>query len=160
MASMALKARVRHPRNILILLQPFRQSQCITGMSLRTQTQSLQSQQQLLSRKRVQRRTQITQNLDSYANGKCDRTKGFPELEAVVSLSRLDELRESSGVLAPVEFSAVNHHAADGGAVAANPFGSAVHDDIGTVVDGAGKVTTSTECVVNLLISLNRTQGG
>jgi hypothetical protein len=123
-------------------------------MSLRAQTQRLQSQQQLLRRKRIQRRTQITQNLNSYANGECDGSESFPEFEAVVSLGRLDELRESSGVFAPVEFSAVNHHAANGGAVAANPFGGAVYDDIGAVVDGAGIVAAGSECVVNLLISM------
>lgn len=71
----------------------------------------------------------------------------------MVSLRGLDELGESSGVLAPVEFSAVNHHATDGSAVAANPFGGAVHDDVGAVVDGPGKVATGAECIVNLPIS-------
>lgn len=60
MAGMALETRVRHPRNMLVLLQPFRQSQRIAGMSLRTQAQRLQSQQQLLRRKRVQCRAQVT----------------------------------------------------------------------------------------------------
>jgi hypothetical protein len=52
-------------------------------------------------------------------------------------------------VLAPVEFAAVDDHAADGGAVAPNPFCGGVHDDVGAVVDGAAVVAASAEGVVD-----------
>jgi hypothetical protein len=53
-------------------------------------------------------------------------------------------------VLAPVELARVNDDTGNGGAVAADPLGSGVDDDVGSVVNGAAEVTTSTEGVVDL----------
>jgi hypothetical protein len=68
----------------------------------------------------------------------------------VVALGGLDKLWEARGVLAPVELAAVDDHAADGGAVAADPLGCAFDDNVCAVVNGAGEVAASTEGVVNL----------
>ena len=57
---------------------------------------------------------------------------------------------EAGGVLAPVEVAAVDNDAADGGAVAADPLGGAMDDDIGAVGDGAAEETSGAECVVDL----------
>lgn len=66
----------------------------------------------------------------------------------MVAVARLDHLREARGVGAPVEVPAVDDDAADGGAVAADPFGRGVHDDVCAVVEGAAEVTTGAESVV------------
>jgi hypothetical protein len=60
------------------------------------------------------------------------------------------ELREASGVLAPIEFARIDNDTADGGSVAADPLCGRVDDDISTVVDGADEVTTGTKSVVDL----------
>lgn len=69
----------------------------------------------------------------------------------MVALGGFDELRESSGVLAPVEFTAVDDDTGDGGAVATDPFGCAVDDDVGAVIDGTDEVAACSEGVVNLV---------
>lgn len=60
------------------------------------------------------------------------------------------ELGEAVFVLEPVKLARVDDDTADGGAVAADPLGGRVDDNIGAVVDGADVVTTSTKGVVNL----------
>lgn len=147
---MVFKAGVRNPRNILVLLEPLSQREGISSMALAAQTERLQAEDQLLGSEGVQCRAQITQNLDSHTDGKRNRTEGLPELQTVVSLRGLDELGEAGGVLAPVELAAVDDDAANGGAVATDPLGCALDDDIRAVVDRASEVAAGTEGVVNL----------
>jgi hypothetical protein len=59
------------------------------------------------------------------------------------------ELRETSGVLAPVELSRVDNDTSDGCSVATDPFGGRVDDDISAMVDRTDEVTSSTKSVVN-----------
>ena len=51
--------------------------------------------------------------------------------------------------VAPVELARVNNYAADGGAVAANPFGRALHHDVGSMVDGAHQVARRPKGVID-----------
>lgn len=81
-----LKTGIRDPRDMLILLEPLSQGKRISSMALAAQTQRLQTKDQLLGRERVQSGAQVTQNLDTHADGKGDGTKGLPELESVVAL--------------------------------------------------------------------------
>lgn len=119
-------------------------------MALTAQTQRLQTENQLLRREGVQRRAEVTQDLDTNADSEGDGAKSLPEFQAVVAFGGLDELWEAGGVLAPVKLAAVDDYAADSSAVTADPLGCAFDDDIGAVVDGAGKVAAGTEGVVNL----------
>lgn len=151
---MVFQTRIGNPANMLILLKPPSQSNCVCSMALRAQTQSLQTQDQLLRRERIQRRAQIAQDLDTDANGVCNGPECFPKLESMVTFRGLNELRESSRILAPVELTAVDYHATDGGTMTANPFCSTVDDNIGTVIDWASKVATCSEGVVNLMEGL------
>lgn len=66
----------------------------------------------------------------------------------MISFRGLGDPREFV-VLLPVEFAAVDNNTSDGGSVTANPFGCAVHDDVGAMVDGTDEVSTNAECVVN-----------
>lgn len=145
-----LETRVRHPRHILVLLEPLSQREGIGSMALAAQAERLQAEDQLLRTEGVQCRAKVTQNLNTHADGERNRTESFPELQAVVALRGLDELGEAGGVLAPVELAAVDDDAADGGAVAADPLGCALDDDIRAVVDRADEVAAGTEGVVNL----------
>lgn len=146
----ALEAGVRHPRDVLALLEVLRQGQRVLGMPLSTQRQRLEADQQLLGAEGVEAGPEVAQDLDAHTDGEGDGTESLPELEPVVTLRRLDHLGEPLGVLAPVELAAVNHNTRDGGTVPADPLGRRVHDDVGTVVDRAHKVATSTESVVDL----------
>jgi hypothetical protein len=119
---MALKPRVRDPRDLGMCLEPLGQREGVLRMPLSAQGQGLDAEQQLLGRKRVQAGAEVTQNLDTHADGKGDVAKRLPELEPVVARGGLDELREAVGVLAPVELAGVDDDAANGGAVAADPF--------------------------------------
>lgn len=119
-------------------------------MAFAAQTQRLQTKNQLLGREGVQRRAQVTQNFNTRADSKGDGTKGLPELESVVAFGGFNELREASGILAPVKLAAVDNYTTDSCTMAADPLSGAFNDDVSAVVDGAGEVATGTEGVVNL----------
>ncbi|KAB8760612.1 hypothetical protein FH972_026604 [Carpinus fangiana] len=144
-----LEAGVRDPRDVLVLLEPLGQGDGVAGVALAAQAERLGAEQQLLGGEGVQGGAQVAQDLDAHADGKGDRAKGVPELEAVVALAGLDKLGEALAVGAPVELAAVDDDAADGGAVAANPLGGRVDDNVGAVVDGAHKVAAGAKGVVD-----------
>lgn len=131
-----------------MFLQPLGERQRVAGVALAAQRQGLHTQHQLLRRKGVQRAAYIAQDLDPNADGEGDLAECFPELQAMVAVAWLDHLREARGVGAPVEVSAVDDDAADGGAVAADPFGGGVHDDVDAVVEGAAEVAACAKGVV------------
>ena len=91
-------------------------------MAITSQTQGLDSKEQLVGAKGVQGRAQIAQDLDTHADREGQITKGLVEIEAVVARCWLGELREAGGVFAPVEIARVDNHACDCGAVATDPF--------------------------------------
>lgn len=150
MVRMALEARVRDPADIGALLEVLSQSQGVLGVSLGAQTESLDTEEQLLGGKGVQGRSEIAQDLHAGTDDEGDVAKGLEELEAVVALRGLVELGEAGGMLAPVELARVDNDTADGGSVTANPLCGRVDDDISAMVDGADEVTTSTKGVVDL----------
>lgn len=153
--SVALQAGVRDPRDVRALLQVSGQSQSVLGVALGTETEGLDTEDELLSGKGVERGTNVSQELNSGADNEGDGAKGLPELEAVVALGGLDELGESLAVLAPVKLAGVDDDTSNGGSVAADPLGGRVNDDVGAVVDGANKVSTGTKSVVNLVYCLS-----
>ena len=56
-------------------------------------------------------------------------------------------------MLAPIEFAAVDDDASNGGAMAANPLGCRVDNNISSVVNWSDEITTSTKSIVNLMIA-------
>lgn len=100
--------------------------------------------------KGVQCRSQIAQYLHTDPDSKGEGSKGFPELQTVVTCGWFDKLREASSMLAPIEFPRVNNHASNGGAMASNPLGCAVDDNVGAMVDRAAEKSTSSKGIVNL----------
>lgn len=153
--SVALQAGVRNPRDVGALLQVPGQGQSVLGVALSTETESLDTEDELLGGEGVERGTNVSQELNSGADNEGDGAKRLPELEAVVALGGLDELGEPLAVLAPVKLAGVNDDTSNGGSVAADPLGSRVDDDVGAVVDGADKVSTGTKSVVNLVYCLS-----
>lgn len=67
----------------------------------------------------------------------------------MVAIRGLDHLRESLAVLAPVEAAAVNNNTANSRAVATNPLGRRVDNNVGTVLKRANKVASSAKGVVD-----------
>lgn len=146
----ALQPGVRDPAHVLALLQVPGQRQRVLAVPLRPQAQRLQAEQELLRGEGVQAAPQVAQDLDARADDERDGAERVPELEPVVTLAGLDELGEAGAVLAPVELARVDHNAADGCAVAADPFSRRVDDNVGAVVDGADEVASRSEGVVDL----------
>ena len=104
----------------------------------------------MLGGKGVKGRAEITENFDASTDDEGDVAEGLVELETVVTLRGLVELREASGVLTPVELARVYNHTSDGSAMTADPFGSRVDDNISAMVDGSDEVTSSTKGVIDL----------
>ena len=156
----ALKARVRHPRDVRALLQVLGQRHRVLGVPLGAERQRLEAEQQLLRTEGVHAGAQVPEELDPDPDGERDGAERLPELEAVVALGRLDHLREPLAVLAPVELAAVDDDAADGRAVAADPLGRRVHHNVGAVLDGADEIATRTKGVVNLEKGVSQPLGG
>lgn len=147
---MALKTGVRDPRDVRVLLEPLGKSGGVLSVALGPQAEGLETEEELLSTEGVEAGAEVTEDLNTGADGEGDGAEGLPELEAVVTLGRLDELGEAGRVLAPVELAAVDNDTGDGSAVAADPLGGGVDDDIGTMLNGSDEVATGTEGVVNL----------
>lgn len=120
-------------------------------MALSAEAQGLRSEKELLGGEGVEGGAHITENLDTGTDDEGDGAKGVPELEAVVAVGGLVHLGEAGSVLAPVELAGVDDDTTNGSAVAANPFGGGVDDDVSTVVDGSDEVATSTKGVVDLM---------
>ena len=119
-------------------------------MSFAAETQSLETQDQLLRRKWIQGRSQISQNLNPDSNCVRYGPKSLPEVEAVIALRRLHELREASTVLSPVEFTAINDNAAHSGAMAPDPLRGTVDDNISAMINRTSEVASCTKGVVDL----------
>lgn len=151
----ARQARVGDPADLGALLEVLGEGEGVLGVALGAQRQRLGAEQELLRGKGVEVGAQVADNLDARADDEGDGAKRLPELEAVVALGRLDKLREARGVGAPVKLAAVDNDTADRGAVAANPLGCGVHDNVGAVVNRAQEVTTSAKGVVDLSDDIN-----
>lgn len=150
---MVFQTGVRNPTHVLIASKPVCQSPCVVCVSLGTQTQSLQSQQELLRGEGVECGSHVAQDFHPHPDSKSKRSEGLPELQAVVTWGWLNKLWEACGVFAPIEFPAVNNDAADGGSVPPDPLGCAVDDYVGPVLDGTTEVTARPKRVVNLDIA-------
>lgn len=119
-------------------------------MPLSTQAQGLNAKEKLLGGKGIKAGTQVALNLDPSTNDEGDGTKGVPELESMITRRGLNELRKSLAILAPVKFARVDYDTSNGGTVAANPFGSGVNNNVGSMVDWPNEVSARTKRVVNL----------
>lgn len=147
-AGVAFQTRIRHPGDVRVALEPARQLESVIRVPLCAERQRLDAEEELLRSEGVQRCAVVAQDLDAGTDDEGDWAKSVVELEAVVSLAGIVHLREALRVLAPVELSAVDNDAADGGAVTAYPFRGRVHDDVGAVLDGAYEVAACAEGVV------------
>lgn len=140
---------VRDPVDVLVLLEPLGEGEGVRGVALGTEREGLETEDQLLGAEGVEGGAEVAEELDTDADSERDGAEGLPELEAVVALRRLDELGEARGVGSPVELARVDDDTADGGAVAADPLGGRVDDNVGAVLDRLAEVAAGTEGVVD-----------
>ena len=138
------EARVAHPRHRRVRLQPRRELGRVVVVPLHPQRQRLEP---LEEQERVERRQagpEVAQALDPGADGEGDVAEGalraerLPEVQAVVAGAGSVNTREPA--VAPVEPAGVHDHAADRGAVAADPLGGRGDDDVGAEARSAGTV--------------------
>lgn len=120
MGLVGLQPRVRDPANVLVGLEPFREFEGVVGVALGAEGEGFDAEEELLGGEGVEGCAEVALDFYAGADGEGDGAEGFPEFEAVVAVGGLDHLGEAFGVLAPVEFAAVDDDAADGGAVAWN----------------------------------------
>lgn len=111
-------------------LEPLCEGEGVGGVALTTEVESLETLNQLEGAERVEAGANVAEDLDAHADGKGDGTKGIIELEAVVAVGGFVELGETRGVLAPVELAGIDNDTGDGGAVASDPLGGRVYDDV------------------------------
>jgi len=115
------------------------QGERVRHVALHAHAERLHALQQMEGVGRRQARTEIAQ-----AFGACPHDKGgLAELlikdDAVVAGIGLGQLREFSGRM-PVEAAAVDQHAADGDAMAADPFGRGMHYEVGAELDRLAQI--------------------
>src|SRR5579883_2937820 len=115
-------------------------------MRLHAQLQGFQSLQKQKSVERAERRAEIAQAFDASLHDIRHVAEGFIEAYAVVTLAWLQKLREAA--LIPGKTAAVDDHAANRGAMAANEFRGGVDHDIGAVLDRTAQIGRG-EGVVN-----------
>ena len=108
-------------------------------MALDPQRQGLEALEEEERVERAERRAEVPEALDAELEDERERAEGAGVAHAVVARVRIDEVRLEALAGGPVELAAVDDDAADGGAVAADPFRGRVDDDVRAVIDRAGE---------------------
>ena len=109
-------------------------------MALHAQRQRLDAGQDQEGVERRQRRPEIAQAQHAAGDRKGEIAEGLVQDDAVIFRARLATASDSGLVARPVEGAAVDDHAADRIAVAAEKFGQRMHDDVGAVLDRLAEV--------------------
>ena len=68
----------------------------------------------------------------------------------MIAFGGFHELRESSRMLAPVEFAAINNYPSNGSTVTTDPLGCAVYDNVGSMVKGTSKISARSKGIIHL----------
>lgn len=145
---------VADPSDFGALLEPLSELESVLAVARGAEGEGLETLKLEPSVEGAVADTEITEDFDTETDGKgpvgLEGARGredLPEVEAVVASAGLGEERELA--VAPVEFARVDDDATNDGAVAANPLGSRVEDNVSAVLDGADNVTTVAKGVVD-----------
>ena len=136
---MACERRVQHPFDRLVLLQEGEHRAPCSPCAAPCAEQRLDALQQVEGVGRRQARAEIAQALGARPHDEGRGAELLGEDEAVIAGVRLGHRRDLPFAL-PVEPAAVDDRAADGDAVAADPFGDRVHDEVGAEFDRPAEI--------------------
>lgn len=96
------KTWVRDPGDARVGLEPLGEGECVVDVALHTQREGLETLEEEERAEWVEGGAEVAEEHDADVDGKGDCAKSVPELEAVVSLRGLGELREPAALF-PVE---------------------------------------------------------
>ena len=125
------------PRDLGVILEELRHFHRVLADAVHAQRQGFQPLQDHEGIERGERRAHVSERHDARPRDVRRRAHGFGIDDAVIGNIRFIEPFEACLVFGPGEFSAVDDHAADAGAVSADELGQRMHDDVGTVFKGA-----------------------
>src|SRR5271155_3346485 len=111
-------------------LEILRHLQGVLGNSLASQTQRLNSEEELLRVERTHASAQVAKNFHPDTDDEGERAESIQEFQTMEPRCGIIELWESHGVLSPVKFARIHHYAADRGAVATDPLCCTMHGDM------------------------------
>lgn len=142
---MVFVADVADPGHEGLLLQPIGNLRRVLRVTIAAHGERLEADQQLLGCRGAERASRIAKDLELAADGKGPVGEALPELCLGVV-----ELGEPIWVTAPVKGATVDNDAAYRGAVAADPLGGRVNDDVYPVVDGTTEVSSTAKSIIAL----------
>lgn len=138
-------ADVVDPGHEGLLSQPVGNLRRVLRVTIASHGERLQADQQLLGCRGAERASRVAKDLELAADGKGPVGEALPELRLGVV-----ELGEPIWVTAPVKGATVDNDAAYRGAVAADPLGGRVNDDVYPVVDGTTEVSSTAKSIIAL----------
>ncbi len=138
---MVFESGVIDPGDLGVLFEPAGDFECVAGVFLLAEREGFQSLEELEGVEGAEGHAGVAQPLDAEFDDEGDVAESgevaedVPEFEAVVAGVGLGEFGELA--VAVVELAAVDHDAADRGAVTSDVFGGGGGEDIGAVFEGA-----------------------
>ena len=132
------QARVVDPLHLRVALQKLRHLQRVAAVLAHAQVQRFGALQQLPGVHGREHAAKGAVDLHARLHGVAKIAKGLVELYAVVGTAWLHHFGELA--VAPRKLAAFHHHAAHGGAVAADVLGGAVHHDVGAKIERVAQV--------------------
>lgn len=157
MGRVLVRTGPKDPTNIFWLgLEVRRQLGCILCVALGSQCKRLKTNQQLMRGIGTQAGADVAEHLYAGAHDKRGWAKASGVVEAVVRRRRFNHFWKFGAILGPIKSSRIDDYASNCSSVAADPLGSRVDDNVRAMLDGSNKVTTGTECVVNLNVIMRR----
>ena len=135
----ARQAGIADPRDLRMLREPFGDRLRVVAMALHAQRQRLDAGEDQERVERRERRAHVAQAEHAAGDGEGEIAERLVQHDAVVFRARLGQHRIAL-LARPVERAAIDDHAADRVAVAAEKLRQRVHDDVGAVVDRLAEV--------------------
>ena len=136
---MALQRGMQHPLDRLVRGEEFEHRGGIGDVAVHADAERLDALQQLKGVGRRQAGAEIAQAFGARPHDEGGRAELLVEDDAVIAGIGFGQHRKLAGA-APVEPAAVDDHAADGDAMAADPFGGRIHHDVGAELDRPAEI--------------------
>ena len=136
---MTLQRGMQHPLDRLVRGQELEHRMGIRHVAVHANAERLDALQQLKGIGRREAGAEVAQAFGARAHDEGGLAELLVEDDAVISGIGLGQHRKFAGG-APVEPAAIDDDAADGDAMAADPFGGRIHDDVGAELDRPAEI--------------------